>query len=67
MSEYVNADLFLTYALKSSQGTTNVTVGLNNVANAQPPAIYNGPALNADSSAYDFLGRQFYVRLGQMF
>jgi hypothetical protein len=33
----------------------------------QLPAIYNGQALNTDSSVYDFLGRQVYVRLGQMF
>jgi outer membrane receptor protein involved in Fe transport len=64
---YYNGDLFVNYALKSSQGTTNVSVGMNNVANVQPPAIYNGAALNADESAYDFLGRQFYVRLGQLF
>jgi outer membrane receptor protein involved in Fe transport len=67
VSKYVNGDLFLSYALKTSQGTTNVSVGMNNVTNSQPPAIYNGPALNADESAYDFLGRQFYVRLGQLF
>jgi outer membrane receptor protein involved in Fe transport len=67
VSKYVNGDLFLTYALKTSQGMTNVSVGVNNVADVQPPAIYNGPALNADSSAYDFLGRQVYIRLGQMF
>jgi outer membrane receptor protein involved in Fe transport len=67
VSKYVNGDLFLSYALKTSQGVTNVSVGVNNVANVQPPAIYNGPALNADSSAYDFMGRQVYIRLGQAF
>jgi outer membrane receptor protein involved in Fe transport len=67
VSKYVNGDLFVTYALKTSQGTTNVSVGVNNVANVQPPAVYNAPGLNTDPSAYDFLGRQAYVRLGQMF
>jgi outer membrane receptor protein involved in Fe transport len=64
---YVNADLFVNYALKTRQGTTTIAVGMNNVANVQPPAIYNGSALNADESAYDFMGRQFYVRLAQLF
>ena len=53
--------------LKTSQGTTNIAVGMNNLANVQPPAIYNGGALNTDESAYDFMGRQFYIRLGQLF
>jgi hypothetical protein len=29
--------------------------------------LYDGPALNADESACDFMGRQFYVRLSQLF
>jgi len=67
VAKYANADLFFNYALKTSQGTTNIAVGLNNLANVQPPAIYNGGALNTDESAYDFMGRQFYIRLGQLF
>lgn len=67
VKKYGTGDLFFNYQLKTSQGTTSVSLGLNNVINAQPPAIYNGQALNADESAYDFLGRQFYVRLGQVF
>jgi len=67
VSAYGAGDLFASYAVKTSQGTTNVTLGVNNVTNAQPPAIYNGAALNADSSAYDFMGRFVYLRLGQLF
>jgi len=67
VSKYATGDLFFNYQLKTSQGTTSVAVGMNNVLNVQPPVIYNGQALNADESAYDFLGRQFYVRLGQLF
>jgi iron complex outermembrane recepter protein len=67
VSKYATGDLFVTYSLKSSQGSTSITAGMNNVVNVQPPIIYNGPALNADESAYDFLGRQFYIRLGQLF
>jgi hypothetical protein len=67
VSKYATGDLFIDYALKSSQGTTKVTLGMNNVNDARPPIIYNGPALNADESAYDFMGRMFYVRLSQLF
>ncbi|HET7500359.1 MAG TPA: TonB-dependent receptor [Kofleriaceae bacterium] len=67
VTRYGTGDLFFNYGLKTGQGTTSVAIGVNNVLDAQPPAIYNGPALNADESAYDFLGRQFYVRLGQLF
>jgi iron complex outermembrane receptor protein len=67
VSKYATGDLFVTYSLKSSQGTTSLTAGMNNVVNVQPPIIYNGPALNADESVYDFLGRQVYIRFGQLF
>ncbi len=64
---YFTGDLYLDYMVKSSQGTTRIAAGMNNVADKQPPAIYNGAALNADESAYDFMGRYFYVRLSQLF
>ncbi len=64
---YIDGDLYVGYTLKSSQGRTSVTAGLNNFLNTTPPVIYNGTALNSDESAYNFLGRQFYVRLGQVF
>jgi outer membrane receptor protein involved in Fe transport len=67
VKSYVTGDLFIDYALKSSQGTTRISVGMNNVTDATPPIIYNGAALNADESAYDFMGRMFYVRLSQLF
>jgi len=67
VSKYATGDLFVDYALKTSQGTTRIAVGMNNVVDATPPAIYNGVALNADESAYDFMGRMFYIRLSQLF
>jgi hypothetical protein len=67
VSKYATGDLFASYGLKSSQGTTRITVGVNNVINATPPTIYNGGALNTDESAYDFMGRQAYIRLSQLF
>ena len=67
VGSFAQGDLFLAYGLKSSQGTTMVTAGVNNLTNAQPPIVYNGPALNTDSSAYDFMGRMVYLRLAQQF
>jgi outer membrane receptor protein involved in Fe transport len=67
VARYVAGDVFVNYALKTSQGMTRMTFGINNVGNAAPPLIYTGVALNTDPSAYDFIGRQFYLRLGQEF
>jgi hypothetical protein len=44
-----------------------ITVGVNNLNDATPPVIYNGLAFNADESAYDFMGRYFYLRVGERF
>jgi len=67
VSKYADGDVFVDYALKTAQGTTQIAVGANNVANTSPPLIYNGPVLNTSESAYSFMGRQFYVRLSQLF
>jgi outer membrane receptor protein involved in Fe transport len=67
VSKYADGDVFVDYGLKSNQGTTMIAVGANNVANTSPPLIFNGPVLNSSESAYSFLGRQFYVRLSQLF
>jgi outer membrane receptor protein involved in Fe transport len=67
VASYATGDIFAEYAVKTAQGTTRIAVGANNVVDARPPVIYNGAALNADESAYNFLGRQFYLRLSQLF
>jgi outer membrane receptor for ferrienterochelin and colicin len=64
---YLAGDLFASYQFKSSQGTTSITAGMNNVTNTTPPLVYNNTAQDSDARAYDFLGRQFYIRLGQAF
>lgn len=67
VDKYFTADIYLDYVLKSSQGTTSVSLGVNNVLDRTPSLIYNGLALNSDESIYDFMGRYFYVRLSQLF
>ncbi|HEY1555395.1 MAG TPA: TonB-dependent receptor [Kofleriaceae bacterium] len=67
IDQYLTADLYIDYMLKSGAGTTKLTLGVNNVTDIAPPVIYDGAALNADESAYDFMGRYFYVRLNHLF
>ena len=67
VGSYITGDLFFDYEAKSRAGTTRVAVGVNNVADVEPRIVYNGAALNSDESAYDFLGRYFYLRLSQLF
>jgi len=57
--------VFARHARSPGRGATRITAGVNNVSDARPPTIDNGRALNTDESAYDFIGRQFYLRRGQ--
>jgi len=62
----VNMDLFVSYQLESPAGITKLTVGCNNLLDANPPLILDAPTPSSDPE-YDFLGRYFYVRLTQSF
>jgi outer membrane receptor protein involved in Fe transport len=64
--KYVTADVFADYTIKDTTGTTRFSLGVNNVANVDPPAIYT-PRPNSDASAYDFMGRYYYARVSQLF
>ena len=44
-----------------------LTLGINNVLDQAPPAIYNSVAGNYDPATYDLLGRFAYARLTQTF
>ena len=60
------ADIYASYALDTEAGATTFTLGVNNVTDQDPPLIYSG--FYADSStAYDFLGRYFYLNVGHSF
>ncbi|ACY15811.1 TonB-dependent receptor plug domain-containing protein [Haliangium ochraceum] len=67
VSANVTADLFGTYTLESSVGTSRLTLGVNNVLDQRPAIIYNGFLATSDASTYDFLGRYFYARFVQQF
>lgn len=60
---YVDADLFATYDLSTCIGRTTFSVGVNNVASVQPPAIDSALGIRTDASAYDLVGRWFYLRI----
>lgn len=61
---YAAADLNVSYKLTHPGGSvTNYSVGVNNLFDAPPPYIVNGFTAASDSSAYDYMGRYFYVRL----
>lgn len=64
VSGYFAADLNLGYKLSHSGGSvTNYSFGINNVFDATPPYIVNGFTAASDGTAYDYMGRYFYLRL----
>jgi len=67
VDSWTQVDLFAGYRVKSCMGTTSITVGVNNVANASPAVIYSGPQGDSDGTTYDLIGWQFYLRLQQSF
>jgi outer membrane receptor protein involved in Fe transport len=61
VSAYAISDIYAGYAFTSSLGYTSIQAGINNLFDTPPPRVYNAFAPNSDPSAYDFLGRFFYV------
>ena len=64
---YNQWDMFASYTLASSFGRTTLGVGVLNAFDRQPSAIYNGFTAASDPTAYDFMGRFFYGRIGHAF
>jgi len=68
VSYYLPVDLFASYTLRNwTAGTTQLVLGIQNVADTNPPYIANAFAANSDPSTYDYLGRFFYTRLTHNF
>ncbi len=57
-------DIFLSYNFTTGAGKTSISVGVNNLADNNPPKIYNGFASATDQYSYDQVGRYYYLRLG---
>ena len=66
VSSYTAFDFYAGYALRSSIGTTSLTVGVRNVFDLSPPVVYNSFLTFADPS-YDFVGRYFWGRITHKF
>ncbi len=49
----------------SDHGTPNVTLGINNALNKQPPMVVGGRGTSP--TLYDTLGRYFYLNVGYRF
>jgi hypothetical protein len=68
VSAYTPVDLFVSYTLRDwTAGTTSAVVGVNNVANLDPPFLATAAAANSDPSTYDYIGRFVYARLTHQF
>ena len=64
---YVTGDASVGYTSKELHGSTQLTVGVNNLTNTRPPLIYVGFAGDSDASTYDYMGRYFYARVSHQF
>ncbi|MFH0901522.1 MAG: TonB-dependent receptor [Pseudomonadota bacterium] len=63
----VTADVFASFKIGSRAGQTMLNLGVNNVLDQDPPVIYQAIQADSDASAYDYIGRFFYLRLSQLF
>jgi len=63
---YMTFDLFASYALHMPFGVTTISAGVHNIADTNPPRVYNSFLTYADPG-YDFVGRFIYARLAQKF
>ncbi len=67
ISSYLPIDLYATYAFKTGAGMTSFMVGVQNVADVNPPYIYNAFSANSDPATYGYVGRFFYARVAQTY
>jgi outer membrane receptor protein involved in Fe transport len=67
VQSYNQWDAMVSYNLATGAGKTTLAAGMNNVFNRSPSKIYNGFTAASDPTAYDFMGRFVYARLGHAF
>ncbi|GAB4513666.1 MAG: TonB-dependent receptor [Haliangiales bacterium] len=63
----VTTDLFVRFALTTGLGASQLTLGVNNVLDRDPPLVYTNNLTRSDASAYDFQGRYAYLRASHSF
>ncbi|MCK6544669.1 TonB-dependent receptor [Myxococcota bacterium] len=64
ISSNFTADLYAGYSFSTAAGLTSIQAGINNLFDSPPPVIFNA-FYYSDASAYDFIGRYFYIGLRQ--
>ena len=67
VDSYFYMDIFAGVDVETPLGRTNVTVGINNLTDAEPPFIASGFIAETDALAFDLIGRSFYARISQRF
>ncbi len=60
-------DIFAGANVTTPLGDTSIQVGINNLTDVEPPLIVSAAQPRIDPGTYDFIGRQFYMRLSQRF
>jgi len=56
-------DGFVSYTFANPMGRTAIAAGVHNLFDRAPPLIYDSATPTSDPTAYDFVGRFFYMRL----
>ena len=64
---WYKVDLFGSYTVKSSAGSTTLAAGVNNLLDRNPALLDIGSRGGSDGSTYDDVGRFFYLRLSHRF
>jgi len=67
VAAYYTFDMYASYTLSNPLGRTTIGAGVNNAFDRTPSAIYNGFTAASDPTAYDFMGRFIYGRVGHVF
>ncbi len=62
VDSYFQHDLQIAYGLDfGGMGQGQVTFGIQNLLDEEPPRVYNGFISGTDTANYDYLGRYFYL------
>jgi iron complex outermembrane receptor protein len=65
---YAAVDLNVGFKLPRATGlNSSILAGVNNVFDREPVYVNNGFLAGSDETAYDYIGRYFYVRLSHQF
>jgi len=67
VSPYYLFDVYASYRFTHDLGETNISIGVRNLFDQDPPVIYNSFTPTSDPTAYDFVGRFFYANVGHRF